>query len=186
MASIRKQRAEALAADSGGNSLLGASTSGRGARWIVITDVPLALDAVTLCELVVNETLKLHREAIIAGEKADGTGAQVGLKPYGESGRAAAAGKRPAIRGLTARARFPATLVRTAVKVTGTKMMSGRQGTKARATIRPAPTMRGWLAREAARGVGYFTAHGAVAERAQAVLLEWAKAEIRPTPPRRR
>jgi hypothetical protein len=186
MASIKKQREAALAAGAGdSNTLLGASTTGRSARWIVITDVPMALDAISLCELITNEVMKVHREAIADGVKADGSGPQPPLDPKGTSGRAAAKGLRPNLRGVTAKGSFPASLTRSQVKVTGTKMMSGRQGTKARATITAAPRLRGWLGREAARGVGYFTAHGAVIERVQRVLLEWTQAAIRPVPAKR-
>jgi len=180
--SIKQQRAEALAGGpASSNRLLGESTRGRHVRLLVTTDVAAAFDAVTLCELLTNRVLIAHRAAIEGGVRADGGGSQPALNPDGGSGADAKAGRRPSLRGVTAKRAFPRTLQRTAPKVAGTKMSSGRQGTRAKATISAAPVLRGWLQREQARGVGYFQSGGEIRELAQRVLLEWADADIQQT-----
>jgi hypothetical protein len=179
MTSIKQQRSEMIA--SGGleqNSLLGASTSGRHARWIVSSDIPMSLDAIGLCERVADEVLEAHRAAIEAGQLADGSGPQAPLEVDGEAGRAAAKGERPAFRGVTKKGSFPSGLSRTPVTFRAGKLTSGRVGTRARTVISASAQLRGWLRKEAERGVEYFKTGGTIGELVQATLLAWADAEI--------
>lgn len=179
MASIKKQREVMIA--SGGldqNALLGASYDGKRARWIVSTNVLAALDAGALVVRVANVVMRAHRVAIEQGLRADGSGAQKALNPKGQSGRAATAGDRPPLRGVTARHAFPQGLRRGSVRFSGAKLASGRGGTRAKTRISAPSRLRGWLVQEGKRRVEYFFVGGAIAELVQRTVLEWARAEV--------
>jgi hypothetical protein len=179
MASIKKQR-EAMIASGGldQNALLGSSHNGRRAKWLVSSDIPAAMDAVLLCETVADAVLDAHRTAIEAGERPDGSGPQPALDPGGASGREATRGDRPNLRGVRRGRAFVRGLERTPVKFSGSKLTSGRRGTRAKTTIRAGVLNRGWVKDEADKGISYFSAEGTIAELVQRTLLAWADAEL--------
>jgi hypothetical protein len=179
MPSIKAQRETMIR--SGGldqNALLGSSFEGSRCKWIVSSDLPAALDAGKLAQVVADVVLEAHRLAIEAGVRADGSGAQPQLDPKGASGRSAAAGERPSLRGVTKDHRFPQGLRRRSIKFTGVKLASGREGTRAKTRIAAPSRLRLWLAQERRRGVGYFYVGGAIAALVQATVLAWARAEV--------
>ena len=142
----------------------------------------LAIDprASALADRVAAVVLQLHRDAIIAGVRADDGESQPALNPRAQDGWNASRGRRPAARGNTGKGGgFPDTLRRAK-----TKKAAGDTNAEVRiiAPRGPAP----WLRAEQERGVTYFFTTGLVADEIERVTFQWLDEITRPGPKKRR
>ena len=143
-------------------------------------DLAIDLRASALADRVAAEVLRIHRTSITAGIRADDGSAQPALDPKGQSGRAAARGKRPNIRGNTGNPKgFPRTLRRG-------KTEKARGETNASVTIVADGKLGPWLGREDVRGVQYLFTTGEVAEAIERITFEWLDEVTRPGPKKKR
>lgn len=141
----------------------------------------VGLDAAVLVDHLTDLVLAEHREAIRAGRRADG-GTQAPLSSTSSEGRAAAAGRRPNVRGYTGRTKEPFSdeLRRAEIKAGG-RARSQSSGTinvlpvptAARGVIEPSPTHQNWLEEEAARGIFYLYVGGAIARLVAEASGQW-------------
>jgi hypothetical protein len=149
-------------------------------HWKVPADLAIDPRASALADRVAAIVLKAHKQAIVSGVRADDGSAQPALDPKGQSGRAAAKGKRPNVRGHTARPKaFPRTLRRG-------KTEKARGDTNATVVIQAAGIHAPWLEREAERGVQYLFTTGEVAEAIERATFEWLDEVTRPSAKRKR
>lgn len=143
--------------------------------WRVPKDFAIDLRASALADRVAKVILEANRNAIVAGVRADDGAAQPKLDPEGGSGRDAAAGRRPDVRGNTGkRDGFPLTLRRGRTQK--------KRGETNSVVLIEAPRARpAWLAEEKSkRGVEYLFITGRVAEAIEAETMKWLEEVTRP------
>lgn len=143
--------------------------------WRVPADLAIDLRASALADRVAAAILDANKQAIVDGTRANDGTAQPKLDPKGQSGRAAAQGRRPDIRGNTGSAKgFPRTLRRGRTK-------KARGDTNTTVVIEAAGVHAPWLEREHGRGVDYLFVDGDVAKAIEDATMVWLEEVTRPT-----
>ena len=152
--------------------------SGKGWGVSVEADALDVLPSPVLAVAMVSEAvIAHHRDRIIAGQKADGSGPQVALDPSGTQGALADSGARPDVRGHTKKAYFPNKLRRTKIRTSRKPVRFGKGhiGIRAACEIKP-PPIGNWLDKEAERGVEYFYTGGDVDKVVDAAIARYVEA----------
>lgn len=143
--------------------------------WRVPADFAIDLRASVLADRVAGVILDAHKKAILAGTRASDGVAQPPLNPKGQSGRAAAQGRRPDARGNTGSSKgFPRTLRRGRTK-------KARSDTNTTVVIETAGVHTPWLEREHGRGVDYLFLDGDVGQAIEDATMVWLEEVTRPT-----
>lgn len=158
--------------------------------WNDESDLTPYLDASWLLAEVSHAVLAAHVHAIAAGDMARG-GPQAPLDPFGQSGRAARAGRRPDARGVarTDGRSLPDLLTRDPIKGRGgavsrsKKSGTARVGTLATTSIRPGSGGHTqFLSKDAQRGVEYFFVDGDIEKVIDRAVGEWLNAAFEGPP----
>lgn len=162
------------------------------ADWIVADALAINRNPAAIVDHVSDYLLAAHAEAILRGQKADGSGPQAKLKS-GEQKELARKGKRKDARGILSGG-FARNLTRGKIRIRGGKLRNGDDATIAKCRIKVMRPKGGtgardefgnsgdypaWIAKESRRGIEFFFTTGAIAAGVDLAIRQFLDLGIR-------